>query len=669
MASIQSTIKLFDGYSPVIRNMIRANQNIISSFGSTEQASGNAFNVEAIKTAQNALAQVEVEFDEVEKNINKASQSQQKFTQDIRSGESASKDLLSTFARLAATIGAAIGVKKMISLSDAMVTTTARLNMMNDGLQTTEELQRKIFESAERSGAAYQSTADMVAKLGTQAKSAFGSNDELIAFSEALNKSFTIAGADGMAVESVMYNLTQALSSGVLRGQDLNAVFSNAPNIIQNIADYLDVPIGKIRDLAAEGELSAEVVKNAMLAAAEDINEQFESIPRTLANIWTSIKNNAIMAFQPILERINQLANSEEFQMFVVNFINALYSIAEVAVVVFEHIVDLVNWTSDNWSNLGPIIMGIVGALGAWAVAQMILNAVSDANPTIMMISAIGAAIGWVASLVGGFGALWQYIWTGIQTGVKYAAFGIMTAIYWIMGVLETLGAIALDVWDALVTGLDLAFSSILIILEGIVNAVISALNAIIDAINTAFGWLWGNIGKIELATFGSNAMASAESAAKARGAESDARWADVEANRADRDATLNNMLLDAQTTWNDGIAEAGRMADASTNQVGETMPDLTAGFEWDGLTASVDDIAGNTAKSAKSLEYAEEDLRYLRDIAERDAINRFTTAEIHIEQRNENHISSMLDLDGVVGKLNEGIEEMVVVASEGGHQ
>lgn len=200
----------------------------------------------------------------------------------------------------------------MVALSDSMTQTTARLNMINDGLQTTEELQDKIFASAQRSRTEYLATADIVAKLGQKAGDAFSSNDETIAFAENLNKMFVIAGASQMEMESASLQLTQALGSGVLCGEELNAVFEAAPNVIQSIADYLDVPVGQIKNMASEGQITADIVKNALLGATDEINAQFESMPMTWGQVWTGICNELVYASQPIFDFISLLAQNWE---------------------------------------------------------------------------------------------------------------------------------------------------------------------------------------------------------------------------------------------------------------------------------------------------------------------------------------------------------------------
>lgn len=212
-------------------------------------------------------------------------------------------------------------VKSALNASDELMQTTSRLNMMNDGVQTTQDLVNMVYVAAQDARGSFGDMADVVAWFGNNAKDAFSSSAEVVQFAGLVQKQMTIAGASTAEASNAMLQLSQALGSGVLRGDELNSIFEQAPNLIQNIADYLDAPIGKIREMAADGELSAGIVKNAIFAATDEINENFNSMPMTWGQIWTSMQNTATMAFQPVLQRINDIANSEQFRVFMTNVI------------------------------------------------------------------------------------------------------------------------------------------------------------------------------------------------------------------------------------------------------------------------------------------------------------------------------------------------------------
>ena len=262
MASIRSQLVLVDRMTAPLRSIQRAMNLALNSFESMQAASGRVIDTRSFQRAREELARLGAQLDELEEQ-----------------------------ARQAAVIGAAFSVKNIIGLADAMTQTQARLNLITGDLEKTAALQDQIMASANRSRASYQATADAVAKMGVMAKDAFDNTDELVAFTELINKQFTIAGASAAGQEAAMLQLTQAMASGVLRGEELNSIFEQAPTIIQTIADYLGVPIGQIRQMASEGQITAEVVKSAMLASADEINAQFEAMPYTFAQVWTMIQN------------------------------------------------------------------------------------------------------------------------------------------------------------------------------------------------------------------------------------------------------------------------------------------------------------------------------------------------------------------------------------------
>ena len=233
-----------------------------------------------------------------------------------------SKDLLGAFSKISVSLygikeifnGISSVVGTITNYSDTLSETTARLNLMNDGLISTDELWNEIYLSSMRSRGSIVDTADAVAKLGLTTKGVFKDNKELVQFSENLTKSFKISGTSTQGISSAMLQLTQAMSSGVLRGEELNSIFENAPLLIQYIADYMDVPIGQIRDLASEGKITADIVKNAILGATDEINQKFDEMPMKFEELGTQFSNiwyNNMQMAQDSLEGIPQnLANN-----------------------------------------------------------------------------------------------------------------------------------------------------------------------------------------------------------------------------------------------------------------------------------------------------------------------------------------------------------------------
>lgn len=646
MATIKSSIQMFDGTTPALKSITKALNMTISSFEALQTASSNAVDTSSIQAARAELNKAEIAFDEIEQEIRQANQAQQQFNNDIRNGQGAADGLLRKIKSMAATVGLAFSAKKIIDLADSMTATTARLDLMNDGLQTTEQLQRMILQSANASRGAYQTTADAVAKMGILAKDAFSSNTEVIAFVEQLNKQFAISGTSAQGIDAAMLQLTQAMGQGVLRGEELNSVFEQAPTIIQSIADYLDVPIGQIRNLAQEGLITSDVVKNAMFAAADETNARFEQMPMTFGQVTTVIGNTLLQTFEPVIQTIGKEAQ----------------------------------WIYDNWSTLEPIFWGLTAAVGAYAAMTAIKTAVTWlsvaanraliatmlSNPIMWIALAIGVLIGmiykWVQS-VGGLEIAWKIAMNGILTAWDWVKIGFFTGVYWI-----------LDLWDKLKLGIMTAVvgiqnfmgdmkAGVLGILQSMVNGAIGIINNFINLLNKIPGV---SIDAIQEVTFGTTAQIENEAAKRAREADLKAYRDEIESAIAARDASLAQMKLDARTATAQRQAEINAMrAEAAAKQAESGFS-----FDYDNMMNNIADIEANTAAMRDSMEINEEELKYMRDLAERETINRFTTAEINIDLGGvTNHVSQNTDLDGIVDYLEEKLYETMQVAAEGVHE
>lgn len=603
-----------------------------------------------------------------------------------------------------------------LNLSDQLTSTTARLNLMNDGLQSTQDLQNMIYLSAERARGSYQATADAVSKLGLMAGDAFGSSEEIIAFMEQVNKQFTIAGTEAAGIDAAMLQLTQAMGSGVLRGEEYNSILEQAPNIIQAIADYMEVPKGQLKDMAAEGQITADIVKAAMFAAADDTNAKFEQMPKTFSQIWTSFQNTALMAFQPVLQRMNEIANSEAFQEFVNNAFEGLSMVAGIALEIFDLLVGVAGAVADNWSWLSPIIYGVAAALAvyygwqlavnainaitkgihiAMAIAQMIhaaatgaltaataaeiaaqngLNAALYACPIVWIIVLI---IALIALFYAAVAAVNKFAGTSVSaTGIICGAF--MVAAAFIGNLFVTLINFVIDIFVVLwnfIAAFANFFANVFTDPVGavarlffdLVDTVLSLLQSLASAIDTIFGsnlagavqgWRDSLSGWVD-DTFGKGTEVMAQLNAD-----------DMHLGRFEYGSAW-----DAGYSFGEGIDESIANFDPSslfdTNVPGaDDYANLgNYGSGIGGIGSGVDDIAGNTGKIADSMDITEEDLKYLRDIAEQEAINRFTTAEITIEQTNHNTVSGKMDLDGVVDGLTDAVNEAVDIIAEGVHE
>ena len=635
---------------------------------------------------------------------------QGRFNQEINEGVSNANNLMDTIKGAVAAYVTIQSVTSALNLSDQLTSTTARLNLMNDGLQTTAELQDMIYLSAERSRGAYQTTADAVSKLGLMAGDAFDSSAEIIAFTEQLNKQFTIAGTEAAGIDAAMLQLTQAMGSGILRGEEYNSILEQAPNIIQSIADYLEVPKGQLKDMAAEGQITAEIVKNAMFAAADETNAKFEQMPMTFAQIGQSIENTAMMAFTPVLQRMNEIANSEAFNVMVENAVSALSVVAGIALEIFDLLVGAATLLADNWSWLSPIIYGVVGALALYATYLGITKAAelaSAAGKVIMCVAAYAHAaatgaevaattaataaqyglntallacpITWIIILVIALIALFYAAVAAVNkfAGTSVSATGIICGAF--MVALAFIGNIFVALWNLVVDVFVLIYNLVAEVANFIGNVFTDPIGAVcrlfFGLADTVLGILQALASAID-AIFGSDLAGSVQGWRDSLGGWVDETFGKGEEIMAKMNA--DDMKLgrfeygaawDAGYSFGEGIDESISSFDPAslfdTNVPGADE----YGTGLAGIGSGVDDIAGNTGSIADSMAITEEEMKYLRDIAEQEAINRFTTAEITINQTNNNNVNKDVDLDGFVSGLTDAVNEAVDIITEGVHE
>lgn len=708
MAGIATSIQLYDRISAPINRMISAMGSMCSAFDTIQSSMDSSFDTSPIEEARRAAEQAALEMVQLGNDIDQNTNHQENFNRSVRSGGS---DADALTKKIGGMVGAYLSVQtvsKAFDLSDTITNTTARLDMMNDGLQTTEQLQQMIFQSAQNSRGSYQDSADAVAKMGIMAQDAFNSNAELVAFVEQLNKQFTIAGTSQEGISSAMLQLTQAMSSGVLRGEELNSVFEQAPTIIQSIADYLDVPVGKIRDLASEGLISSEIVKNALLSSAEETNAKFEQMPMTWGQVFTSMKNQALMAFQPVLIKINELANNQQFQMLAQNAVNALSQIAVALLQVMEFAGTVASFFIDNWSVIEPIVMGIVAALAAYLIVAGVVNTINGVMATIEGVKAasqmmaagatfaetaaqqglnaalMACPITWIIILIIALIAIIYAVCEAIAkfTGIANSGFGVicggvMVVISFFKNLGLSIANIALGIWDAL----KACGKNIYTVFHNAIMGVISFWYNLLSTVLKVVEGICAALNKIPFISFDYSGISNkaeeyAQKAADANNSKLD--YTDVGA-AFDRGMNTFDTFQDgwaeeafaSGASWGDGVVDGiNSMLDGFGDIANTDIDSLTAQANSAQMTSNVADIADNTARTADALDISTEDLKYLRDIAERDTINRFTTAEVSLNLGGiTNNVNSEADLDGIVDYLATNLQEVLEVTAEGVHE
>lgn len=722
MASIMTSIDFQERFNSVVYEMIYAAELNTTAIYNMREAVGMDIDTGALEGAKEQLDQAAVaarqldailreqdgfnepvwipvkwEADDLPVFAQKAvNQSQGKDRKTTEQEQTHASQWMKTVSKIAGKFINMQEIMNAIDISDQLASSKVKLDLMNDGMRTTEELQNLIFVAAERSRGSYLDMTNSVAKLGTLAKGTFNSTEEVVAFSEQLNKQFILSGASTAEMRDVTSQLAKALASGTLTGTELNSIYEKTPVIISSIADYMNVPVEKIGKLASEGQITADVVKNAMFAAAGETNAKFEGIPKTFEQIGQSIQNQVIVTFEPVFTRLNELANSEAFQQMANRFVQALGVVAGVTVYILELLVSVAGFVADHWAVLGPVIAGVAAELAVYYGWQMAVKAIEAVNNGLHL--AMGAALILKAAVMG---ALNKETAAQIAAQLELNAAMYACPVMWIiMLILALIAVIAVLIvhmnrfGDESTTAIQKVCGTFAVAAAFIGNLFISLVNFIIDD----FALLWNYIalfanflanvftdpigaaarlfvGFIDLALAGLEGLASGiDMLFGTNLAESVAGWrtgldswvtdkfgeGEVVMEKMDaRDYYIQG--FDYEDAWNKGTKLGGQIEGVSS------IPDLNQYDDFD-YSNYLSDILDSTEEIENGLEVSEEDLKFMRDIAEQEAVNRFTTAAITIEQTNHNSVSGAMDLDGVITGLTDAVSEAADIITEGVH-
>lgn len=655
-----------------------------------------------VSGANAAYLQLSQTVGNTERYIRDNTDEQGRFNQEIQEGVSGAEGLMGMIKRV---VGAYVGIQsvgKILNMSDELTQTTSRLDLMNNSFNEingtaneTSELVNMVYVAAQDARGSFSDMASVVARFGNNARDAFGNSEEVVAFADLVQKQMTIAGASTQEAANAELQLSQALGSGVLRGDELNSIFEQAPNLIQNIADYLDVPIGQIREMAADGELSADVVKAAIFAAADDINAKFDEMPMTWGQIWQSMQNTAVMAFQPVLQRLNGMANSDAFQGFVDGAIEAMATTANMVLNIFDLVGSVAGFVADHWSIIEPIILGVAAAIiiytaftkgaeiasraaslatNAWTAAQGAFDAVMSMNPVGLVIIAVVLLIAIIYAAVA---AVNHFAGTSVSaTGLICGAFA--TALAFIgnlfIGAANTIIGTGVTLWNLIanfVNAFALIFNNPI---AGIEALFLSLFNFIVEVIESAARMLdavFGSNLADAVAGFQNKVQAKVDAVITENGGSEILKTVEMSDYQFNR--------FDYGDAWNSGYNFGEKIDDKISNFsladiFGKTdIPnpdDYISGFSDaianSGAGGNLDSIADDTSAIKDSVDITDEDLKYLRDIAEQEAINRFTTAEIKLDMTNNNNVSSNADLDGIVDGMTTKVLEALEAVREG---
>lgn len=496
--------------------------------------------------------------------------------------QSVTNSLTSSVLRLVASYVSIQGLKKAVDLSDSLVSMRARLDRMNDGLQTTQELETMIYQSAQRSRGSFTDTMDLVSQLGTMAGDAFSSSKEVVQFAEQLNKQLALSGASGSSAQAAILQLEQGLASGVLRGDELNSVMEQAPALAKSIADYMQVSVGQLRELGSQGQITADIVKNALFDAAQKTNAEFEKTPMTWAQVWTVASNTAIRALDPLLTAINWVANNLDVAIPLVISLGAAFGVLLIAA---------------NWTNI------LATATKTTASMQAFYNAVMAANPIAQTAAAV---LVLVAVLYGGVAAFNKL------TGSSLSATGLIT------GAFTTMGAFILN---GTLVPLQNGFAAFVNFLANVFNNPLAAIKiAFYDMAITVMQYLQniaqgleGLLNKIPGVTVDLTSGVNATVTKLQRDRKYE-KWASgyTEVVKPWKNFDLGKSYK-AGYNWGANLGKSGLMG------TGTGELEIPQAADVKDLLGNIDK---NTGKIAKTVDLSDEQIKMLVDVAERKYVN-----------------------------------------------
>lgn len=706
MSTIQGSIMLMDAMSTPLTNIVGAINTTISALQNINNTNVN-IDTTRLASAQTMIVNAGAELAQVEREIqtqiDRNTQAQNGFNNAIQNGITKSNSL---FDKIKSFIGLYAGIKAVkvgLETSDNLAQTTARLDLINDGKQTTEQLQEAIFQSAKNSRAGFMDTASVVSKLGLLAPQAFNGNIETVKFAELMAKSFKVGGAGQQEQTAGMYQLTQAMASGRLQGDEFRSVMENAPMLAQAISKYTGKSIGALKDMSKEGLITSDVIKNSLFAMSDEINAKFDTIPRTFSDVMTDLKSNATKSFMGISQTMSGIFNSERFQ----NFMNGV-------AVAIDRTFQVINWLIKGisavgtvlyeiWIPIQPILFTVLGLLTAYKVAMgliavktaiasgitAIYNLALLAQQTMqgavnialakttaaqwgLNIAMLACPITWiivgialVIAAIYGVVAVYNK-WTG---STKSATGYIVGAFYWMAGLIYNTIA---GIWNGLAGLFVSIYNFGVSIAEFFANVFKSPIKAVAHLFGDFINFL---VGKAKFIGTIIDTICGTDVVGKLKGVQDGINsWIndkvgvnDIQLKRMD----ATNIMMDRTSLK--GMFNKGYVVGDNMSKWGENLFNNPAGeFNPEAVESKnlLKNIDKNTQKSNDLLDLSHDEISYLRDLAEREAINKFTTAEVKVEVGGINqNVNSTLDLDDVANYLTNKLGESLAVAAEGTYE
>ncbi len=695
MTGLNTSIGITDNMTRPLLNIINSMDMVVSSMRNIEGVNLNSLNI-AQQGLNKGAIELNHQMDKIETNINENATAMGKFNTKVTDSNNSTNKLISSIKKMGVALGGVMAVKKTISLADNVMTTNARLKLINDGEIDDEEFKKQIYEMSQRSRGDYSLNVDAVAKLGMLAGDAFDNNTEIVNFQEVLNKQMSLSGATGVEKQSATLQLTQAMASGKLQGDEYRSLRESNPMLIESIAKTMNVTKGQLREMSSEGLITADVIKTAVLNSAEDINAKFNTLPKTFGQIGMQIKNTFIKNFEPVALELSKIVNSDNFMMSVNLMSTALIGLIGImtrAIKIGSTIGSVIA------NNLDIIIPTLAIVTSLWAAYTIAVNLARIAEKKNAIIMSIGNGLVAIKNSFLLVGAGLMSLFTGATMAQTVSQMGLNKALYscpivWIIaGIVALVGVIFLVV--AVINKFaGTSISAFGLIVGGVatlVSSIIEGFKFMVNVVLTHFNFMYNGIALMveTLVNLFANPISTIARLFFDLTSEILNMFSTVSKviDRifgTDYSILLGSVAEDLQKWSDDKFGEKGFKVERDALKkylldINNPMDAGRAGYEWGSkfyvgnkfaedvrILEELKKIEGNTGESTRSIDLTREELKYMRDIAEREVINKYTTASVKLDVKNNNNINSNLDVDTVIGRIVEGMKDGVSTVAEG---
>ncbi|MDF2586640.1 MAG: phage tape measure protein [Anaerocolumna sp.] len=624
-----STDKMIDKMLEAGNATNKVTEKMIEAGTSTQKMTDQLLDASKISgEAADKLSGVGDEIDELNNKLDSSKESSEKASSGI--GE------------LVGSIFSLDNIQKGMSLIDNFTGVNTKLGLVNDSFETQSELQDRIFAAANRSRGAYEEMAGTFTKLESSTGDLFKDNNETITFTELVQKSFVAGGGSQEERSASMSQFTDSVTSGGLQSEDLTALSQSAPGILEAISNYTNKSGDELMALAAEGGLTADVIKNAMFAASSDINSSFENAPMTFADIWSRIKNGGLQAFSGIMEKITELISTKEFQQFIDGLITGFSFIANVVTFLFDKLIN-------GWSTVGPILAIIGGVILAGIIANlwaMIPPLIIQALPILVIIGLIVL----VMSVVQKLGVSWEEIFgfIGGVIGVFIAFFYNVFVGIWNF-VAEFINFFG-NVFNDPIASIQLLFFNLMITVLGFIEGIAKGIEELLNKIPGVDITITSKITDLKN-----------DLTAKAATLQNDKELKEFVKTKGYTDYNTaydngNNKGLDMFN----GLEKTLNTDNNAVNEIPKGLDELTD-------KSNPMPVEGTGANGSVDVSMPDDDLKYMKEIAERDYVANIASHSLAPNISIKfGDVRETADANKVAGRIKKILQEEIAIASEG---